>query len=166
MTLHIIIWSNIVIGLCFLVVPCCAIWLYLHRHKDWPKAWVILLIGLCMGSSAIGRIIHGLTWYYWPKLPPEVMAMADLVTSVFAFSACLLPWAVYEIRKIPSLAEYEHQWRGNQQKKRMEEEAQRLLKEKEMIERRNRILIGVLKETVLPEYLKQEVEKLTQEVPL
>ena len=107
MTLNILIVSSFVISLAFFVVPCCVVWLYVHRYKDWPRAWVLLIIGISMGSCSLSRFVHGLTYILWPRMDLDAVAMCDAITAMLALAAAgFAPWAAWEIRKIPTPAAY------------------------------------------------------------
>jgi hypothetical protein len=156
--LKILIASNMVIGLSFLVVPGCALWLYFHRHRDWPRAWALLLVGISLAACGFSRIVHAVTYYYWPKMDADFMTLADLVTAITAFvTAALCPWAVYTISKLPTpddiriMAEKEHQ------AKHAAAMNVRMAHEKEITQSKLDRLKAILQSTGLTEDLKNRI---------
>src|SRR6476469_9698879 len=98
-----------------------------------------------MAASGSSRLVHAFTYYYWPRFTAASMAVSDAITAIVCiFGALLIPWATWEIRKVPSPREIEHAIRGNMQKHRMEAEAQRAQQEKRRVERQRNILAAVL----------------------
>jgi uncharacterized membrane protein YfcA len=129
-------FSHVAIGLASLVVPACLIWLYNHRRSDWPKAWAMLLIGLFLLSVGSVRILSAIDLEYFRYL----VLFLNIVAAIIGFGGSfLIPWAVRILAKLPSLEEYEHQWRGNQQRHVALAEAARLSEEKRRAEMEKRI---------------------------
>jgi hypothetical protein len=165
-TLNLLIISNFVIGIAFLVVPVSAVWLWAHRHRDWPKSWVLLVCGVCMGSSGFSRIVHSFTYYHWPKMSTEPMALADMVTAIFAIiGAAVLPWGVWEIRKAPTPSEVEKLAAEASKTAIAEADAAWSKKEKERSEKRLEAIKAMMSDySAMDPELKTRMLKIVEEI--
>lgn len=103
---------HIWIGINFLVIPGCILWLYYHRRTEWPRSWTLALLGVSVGSCGVSRILHGLFDDHWPSY------VFDVITAVTGtVLAALAPKAVRVFSKIPSPREIEIAIQGNLTKK-------------------------------------------------
>lgn len=171
-SIDVLIIANFVVGVCFLVVPAATVWLYLHRHRDWPRSWVLLMVGGAMGMSGVSRLTHAITYLRWPHIDPAVMATTDSLTAIFGlFAACLVPWGVFEISKLPTPEQYEHTLRNALAKKQAQresiasEEARKRAEEaREASDRRFSELTSILSRMNLPEEQLNRIVTLLREV--
>lgn len=166
MPLNILIVTNLVIGISFLSVPIAAGWLYFHRHRDWPKAWVLLVVGVTIGLCSISRIVHAITYYYWSSMPVEVMAFSDSLTAMAGMlAAALVPWAVWGIKQAPTPDDYQRLMNKAAITAVVEANAKWSNEEKDKAERRLMAMKAMLSDyaNIDPE-LKSRMFKIVEEV--
>jgi len=117
------------IGINFLVIPGCILWLYYHRRAQWPRSWVLALLGLCLLSCGCSRLLHGFTNGSLASF------IFDTLTAISGtILAMMAPNAARVFSRIPSPTEIEHALQGNYQKKMALAMAARAIQDKEVHE--------------------------------
>lgn len=158
--------ANATIGFCFLVVPMAALYLYVHRRRDWPKSWVLVSISFGMGTCGLARLTHAWVHIHWPDIDLHTMMYADyLAAGAALLDACLVPVAVYRIRQFPTPTEMKETAAKAATAQEMAKQAFIMAQQKERAERQSRLLLSIINQTPnLSEPLKQEVNDVIREL--
>jgi hypothetical protein len=149
---------NVVIGVCFLWVGLCVLWLWSHRRGDWPKAWSLILITLCFLVCGVSRFLHALAAH------STIVAVGDWASAFTGLIASpLIPWAVYEIARFPTPKELEETTRIAATAKEAARQAAILAQQNEVMRRQTAILKAIFNQSPgLPETLKTEVKAILE----
>lgn len=164
--LTILIVANLFIGLSFVTVAAAAWWLYYHRRRDWPKSWVLVMVGTGMGCCGLARLVHAITYDHYPHVPLFYMVAFDSITAITAvFNAIFVPRAVNRISHFPTPGEIQAMGAKAETAKEMARQASMALQRKEVAKRQSRILLAIINHTpTLPDSLKQQVNEIISEL--
>jgi hypothetical protein len=143
---------KLLIGLGFLFMPACIIWLYRHRRRDWPNSWALLAVGVCLAACGVSRVTHA----FFPDTHPACLISDGITAGIIVLVDVWIPRAVYELSLLPTPIEYAEAVRKaayHEQQTAYERQA------KEALEESRNNLAAVLSASTLSDDLKERIRK-------